>query len=202
VNGALVVGFDLDMTLIDPRPGIRASFDALIAETGIKIDIDVVLARLGPPLEIELANWVDDAERIPELAAGYRAHYLVLGVPGCALLPGARDAITAVRDHGGRTIVVTAKEERNARACIDRVGLTIDAVAGLRYGDGKAEALREHGATIYVGDTVTDIASGRAAAVLTVGVATGPDSPPALRAAGADVVLDSLTAFPAWLAAH
>ncbi|MGZ8752950.1 MAG: HAD family hydrolase, partial [Acidimicrobiia bacterium] len=70
-----VVGFDLDMTLVDSRPGIRASFEALVTETGIEIDIDVALARLGPPLEIELADWTDPA-RIPELAQRYRALYL------------------------------------------------------------------------------------------------------------------------------
>jgi phosphoglycolate phosphatase len=194
----LVVGFDLDMTLVDSRPGIRAAFAALIAETGVAIDVDTVVGRLGPPLEIELAHWVTKA-RVEELAARYRAHYRTLGVPGTTLLPGARDAVDAVHARGGRTIVVTAKEERSARGCLEHVGLSIDVVVGLRFGDGKVAALREHDATIYVGDTVTDIASGRAAGVLTVGVTTGPDSAAELTAAGADTVLDSLEAFPAWL---
>ena len=94
--------------------------------------------------------------------------------------------------------MVTAKEERGAHACLEHVGLKID-VVGLRYGDGKVAALREHGATVYVGDTVSDVESGLAANALAVGVATGPDSAEALRAAGADVVLDSLEHFAAWL---
>src|SRR3954454_16501796 len=56
VDAPLVVGFDLDLTLVDPRPGVRAAFEALIAETGVTIDIDTVLGRLGPPLEVELAE--------------------------------------------------------------------------------------------------------------------------------------------------
>jgi phosphoglycolate phosphatase len=195
---ALVVGFDLDMTLVDPRPGIRASFEALMAETGVNIDVETVVGRLGPPLEIELANWVEEA-RVADLAARYRAHYLVLGVPGTALLPGARDATAAVQARGGRVLVVTAKEERSARACLAHGGLAIDVVVGLRYGDGKVAALREHAATVYVGDTITDIASGREVGALAVGVATGPDSAAELTAAGADAVLDSLERFPAWL---
>ena len=186
------------MTLIDPRPGVRASFEALVAETGLEIDIDTVLGRLGPPLEVELADWAEPAE-VPELAARYRALYLELGPPGSTLLPGARDAIAAVRERGGRTIVVTAKEGRNARACLAHLGLDIDVVVGLRYGDGKVDALREHGATVYVGDTITDVASGLAAHTRAIGVATGPDSAEALHAAGADMVLDSLETFPAWL---
>jgi phosphoglycolate phosphatase len=94
---------------------------------------------------------------------------------------------------------VTAKEERNARACLEHVGLRVDVVVGLRYGDGKVAALRDHGAHVYVGDTVTDVESGRAARVATVAVATGPHSSTELAAAGADFVLDSLVAFPAWL---
>jgi phosphoglycolate phosphatase len=194
-----VVGFDLDLTLVDPRPGIRAAFAALVAETGIAVEVETVIARLGPPLEIELANWVEP-ERVAELAACYRAHYFEVGVPGTTLLPGACEAIAAVRVRDRRTIVVTAKEERNARACLAHVGLEVDVVVGLRYGDGKVAALREHGATIYVGDTVTDVESGRAAGARAVGVTTGPDSTDALKAAGADVVLDSLVDFPAWLA--
>jgi phosphoglycolate phosphatase len=198
---APVVGFDLDMTLIDPRPGIRASFEALMAETGVAIDVETVIGRLGPPLEMELARWVD-ASRVTDLAARYRAHYFVLGVPGTTLLPGARDAVEAVRAHGGRTLVVTAKEERLARACLAHVGLAVDVVVGLRYGEGKVAALRAHGSTVYVGDTITDVASARGAHALPVAVATGPDSAAVLAAAGADVVLHSLAEFPAWLHAH
>lgn len=194
-----VVGFDLDLTLVDPRPGIRAAFEALVAETGIVVDVETVIARLGPPLEIELSNWVEP-ERVAEMAERYRAHYFEVGVPGTTLLPGALEAVEAVHSRGGRSIVVTAKEERNARACLAHVGLAVDAVAGLRYGDGKVAALREHAATIYVGDTIIDVESGRAAGAIAVGVATGPDSTDALTAAGADVVLDSLGHFAAWLA--
>ena len=194
----LVVGFDLDMTLIDPRPGVRAAFDALIAETGVAIDIDVVLGRLGPPLEIELASWTEP-ERVAELARRYRAHYLELGVPGSSALPGAHDALAAVHARGGHTVVVTAKEERNARGCIAHIGLTVDVVAGLCYGEGKVEALREHGAGVYVGDATTDVESGRAAGCFTVAVTTGPHSHAQLEAAGADIVLADLTEFAPWL---
>ena len=54
----LVVGFDLDMTLIDTRPGIAAVWDALSAETGVADRLARPRsARLGPPLDEELALW-------------------------------------------------------------------------------------------------------------------------------------------------
>ena len=52
---------------------------------------------------------------------------------------------------------------------------------------------------MYVGDTIPDIDAARLARVRAVGVATGPVPADELRAAGADVVLDTLTEFPAWL---
>ena len=50
------VGFDLDMTLIDSRPGIRAAYQALTAETGVLVDADLAVSRLGPPLRAELRH--------------------------------------------------------------------------------------------------------------------------------------------------
>ncbi|MCZ9344745.1 HAD family hydrolase, partial [Streptomyces sp. TRM76130] len=45
------VGFDLDMTLIDSRPGIHACYVELSARTGTHVDADLAVTRLGPPLE-------------------------------------------------------------------------------------------------------------------------------------------------------
>jgi phosphoglycolate phosphatase len=47
--------------------------------------------------------------------------------------------------------------------------------------------------TVIIGDTLLDVATGRAAGACVVAVATGPASADELRAAGADVVLPDLT---------
>lgn len=196
----LTVGFDLDMTLVDSRPGIRASMAALTQETGVAIDVEVVIDRLGPKLEWELAQWFP-AEQIAHACKRYRAHYWEHCVGGgTILLPGARAALDAVRARDGRVVVVTAKSESLAHRCLKTVGLKVDVVVGHVYGDEKRDALREHGATIYVGDTVTDVQSALDASATAVGVTTGPDDAATLRAAGADLVLESLAEFPAWLA--
>ena len=195
----LTVGFDLDMTLVDSRPGIRASMNALAQETGVPIDVDVVIARIGPKLEWELAQWFP-AEQVDQMSERYRWHYWDHCVgAGTVLLPGAHEAVSAVRAREGRALVVTAKSERLAFRCIDAVGLEVDAVIGHAHGDEKRDALREHAAGIYVGDTVTDIRSALDASAIAVGVTTGPDDARKLAAAGADVVLASLEEFPVWL---
>ncbi|MGW8374359.1 HAD family hydrolase [Actinacidiphila sp. SB3-2] len=188
------------MTLIDSRPGIHAAYRKLSAETGVFIDADLAVTRLGPPLDVELAHWFP-AEQIPEMADRYRALYPEYAIEPAPALPGAREAVDAVRAAGGRAVVVTAKHEPNARLHLSHLGIGPDAVIGGLWAETKAEALREHGAGIYVGDHTGDVRGAKAAGALSVAVPTGPIGAEELRAAGADVVLEEgLAAFPAWFA--
>ncbi|MFJ9945527.1 HAD family hydrolase [Streptomyces erythrochromogenes] len=197
----LTVGFDLDMTLIDSRPGIRAAYRALSAETGTYIDADAAVTRLGPPLDEELAHWFPQAE-IPAMADRYREIYPDYAIEPTPAMPGAREAVAAVQAMGGRAIVVTAKHEPNARLHLEHLGIEPDAVIGWLWAEAKAGALREHGAQVYVGDHIGDVRGARTAGALSVAVPTGPCPEPELRAAGADVVLPDLTALPEWLAEY
>ncbi|MGH3470698.1 MAG: ATP-dependent sacrificial sulfur transferase LarE [Nocardioidaceae bacterium] len=194
----LVVGFDLDMTLLDTRPGIRKVWDELSAITGVSLDSELIVSRLGPPLSHELTNWVAP-ERVPELIALYRELYPDHAIEPALLLPGAVEALQAVRDRGGSALVVTAKSSSTAQLHIDHLALGADELVGGLWGEGKAEALLAHGAVIYVGDHVHDMAGARAAGAVAVGVTTGPCSRDELTAAGADVVLTDLTELPGWL---
>ncbi|MFI2609232.1 HAD family hydrolase [Kitasatospora sp. NPDC018619] len=198
---ALTIGFDLDMTLADGRPGIKAVLDMVAAETGVAIDSDLAITRVGPPIEEEMAHWFP-AEEVDAAADRYRALFPRYGAPVGALLPGALDAIAAVYRHGGRPIVVTGKFEPNARLNLAALGIEVDDVFGSVFADRKGTVLREQNAGVYVGDHLGDIAGARAGGALAVTVATGPYTAEELRAAGADVVLKDLTEFPAWLDAH
>ncbi|MEV7929811.1 MULTISPECIES: HAD family hydrolase [unclassified Kitasatospora] len=197
----LTVGFDLDMTLLDTRPGIHATYLALAAETGARIDADLVVTRLGPPLLDEIRNWFPEDE-VERAVTRYRELYRDLAFAPTVALPGAHAAVEAVRDHGGRVAVITGKYEPNARLHLEHAGLHADALVGDLWAETKGEALREHGASVYVGDHLGDIRGARHADAVAVCVATGPYSADELRAAGADVVLADLTGFPAWLDAH
>ncbi|MEV5690200.1 HAD family hydrolase [Micromonospora globbae] len=191
----LTVGFDLDMTLVDSRPGIAAAYRALTARTGVPVDVDAVVSRLGPPLRTEMAHWFPP-EQVESAVTLYRELYPAYAITPTVPLPGAREAIAAVRSRGGRVLVVTSKLGRLARLHLDHLGLEVDEVAGDLFAEEKATALREHGATHYVGDHVADMVAAAAAGVPGIAVATGPCSAQELRAAGADVVLDDLTGFP------
>lgn len=148
----LVVGFDLDMALLETQPGI-------------KLD---------------------------------QAH----AIAGSTVLLGAREALESVARLGGRVVVVTAKHGFNAQLHLDHLDLPVDELADDVWGEGKGQALRARGVSIYVGDHVYDAAGARVAGALSVAVTTGPFSAEELKAAGTDVVLADLTAFPDWLEQH
>ncbi|MFG3703430.1 HAD family hydrolase [Micromonospora sp. NPDC047670] len=194
----LTVGFDLDMTLVDSRPGIADTFRALTARTGVRVDAEAAVSRLGPPLRTEIAHWFPP-EQVDAAVRTYRELYPAYAITPTVPMPGARAAIDAVRGRGGRVLVVTAKLGRLARLHLDHLGLAVDEVAGDLFAEEKATALRGHGATHYVGDHVADMVAARTAGVPGIAVATGPCSADELRAAGAEVVLDDLTGFPAAL---
>lgn len=193
------MGFDLDMTLFDTRPGVAATYRAFVKETGVSIDVDLVVGRLGPPLAQEMAEWFPE-DRVDWAVATFRSMYLDNAIEPSPLLPGAREAVEAVRSRGGRVAVITAKMGRFADVHLDYVGLTVDEVIGEAFAEGKERALKQVGATVYVGDHVADMRAATAVgSVVPVGVATGPCSPDDLREAGARYVLSDLGIFSDWL---
>jgi phosphoglycolate phosphatase len=195
---SITVGFDLDMTLIDARPGVVLAMAALAEETGVAVDGEYVAAHMGPPLPTVMREMGVPEGDVDDLVARFRQIYAPIAIPQTKAMPGAEESLTAVRAVGGKTMIVTAKYQRNADLHVQALGWDVDHVVGDLWSAGKAEALKLHGASIYVGDHIGDMAGAAAAEAFAVGVATGPCSVEELRDAGAHVVLTSLTEFPAW----
>jgi phosphoglycolate phosphatase len=191
------VGFDLDMTLINSRPAILASFAEVARETATPIDLDAVDRRLGIKLEDELASWFPP-DRVATAAEIYRRHYLRLAEPMTTALPGAHEALAAVRAAGERVVIITAKHPVSVEPSLRAAGLAVDELFTLVHGPEKAAVLRRLKAAAYVGDTPPDMAAAVQAGTRAVGVTTGSFARADLAAAGAEVVLDSLDSFPAW----
>jgi len=192
------VGFDLDMTLIDSRPGIAAAFHALTARTGVFVDADLAVSRLGPPLRTELAHWFP-ADEVEQAVTTYRSLYPDYAIGPTVPMPGAVEALAAVRELGYRVVIVTSKLGRLAELHLAHLGMAADELAGDLFAEGKAAALTEYGVRWYVGDHVGDMVAARTAGVPGIGVTTGPCDPEELRAAGASYVLRDLTGLPALL---
>ena len=190
-------GFDLDMTLIDSRPAIMAAFTEVARETGVAVDLAAVDSRLGVKLEDEMTYWFPAEEQAAALAI-YRRHYVRLAAEHTQALPGAVEALAAVRAAGDRVVIITAKHPVSVEPSLRAAGLTADELYTHVFGPEKAVVLRTLPAVVYVGDSPPDMAAAAAAGVRAVGVSTGSFGAQALYEAGADVVLDSLTGFPSW----
>jgi phosphoglycolate phosphatase len=194
------VGFDLDLTLIDSRATILAAWSALARQTGVRIDVAAIDRRQGAKLEDEVACWFPAAER-ESAAADYRRHYIPLASRLTTALPGAHEAIAAVRLAGARAVIVTAKHPVSVGPSMLAAGLSADDLFAHVHGPEKATVLSRIGAAVYVGDTPDDMLAAGTGGAYPAGVATGSFSREDLLAAGAGVAFASLAEFPGWYAA-
>lgn len=201
MGAELVVGFDLDMTLIDTRAGFAATLAALGAELGVAFPLQDMTARLGPPLEHLLAEHLAE-DAVAPAGDRFRALYPDHAITPTPAFEGVVEALAAVRRHGGRIVLITGKYAPNAQLHVEHLGLDVDHVEGWVWGEGKAATMREHGVQVYVGDHVHDVEGARAAGVLSVSVLTGGCTREELVEAGTDVVLADVSEFPAWLDEH
>lgn len=188
----LVVGFDLDMTLVDSRRGIVACMQSALGSRGVTATPEQLWPLIGAPLLDNLALFLPE-NQVEAAADDYRADYLVRAIEMTVPLPGARELVQAIHAAGGVVLVVSAKNPPAVEATLEHVGISPDVVVGDLFGHDKSGPLREHGATSYVGDHVGDIQAARTAGVTAVGVTSGPADAEALRAAGADLVVDGLS---------
>ena len=198
-----VVGFDLDMTLVDSAAGIAATAQVALAEVGRHVTAEQLWPHVGIPLEDALQLVAPGVDAIA-VTHRYRELYAEHGIPPITALPGAAEAMRSVHAAGGRVLVVSAKIEDAVRRVLDHVGLAHppsgpDLVAGGRFAAAKGVLLRAEGADVYVGDHPGDVEAARVGGAVAVAVATGSYSADRLARAGADVVLPDLRAFPEWL---
>ena len=180
--------FDLDGTLIDSIRLILDSYHHTLAVHGLApMDDAHWLAGLGTPLRVQFRHWAGDPERLEAMIATYREYNLAHHDTMVAAYPGAVEMVRAIRAAGYRTGLVTSKNRPGALRGLRRVGLedTMELVIGpdevtnpKPHPEPILMALGALGeparATIYVGDSVHDMESGRAAGVWTAAVLWGP----------------------------
>ncbi|MFC6236610.1 HAD family hydrolase [Longivirga aurantiaca] len=194
-----VIGFDLDMTIVDSSEAIVDSVAAVGRRWDVPIDEGWLRATLGLPLDLVFPQLVPEIPYAEALEV-YRARYLSHGLAMHDVLPGARESLETVVADGFSILVVSAKKDTHVRAVLQSVDLDhlVAEVVGERFAEGKSESLREFAAEAYVGDHPGDVRGALGAGAVAIAVATGPTSASELAAAGADVVLDDLTTFVPW----
>ena len=180
--------FDLDGTLIDSIRLILDSYHHTLAAHGMPPRTDEDWLRgVGTPLNVQFAEWRDDMGKLEAMVATYREYNLAHHDRMVTVYPGVVAAIGAIRAAGRRTGLVTSKNRQGALRGLTLVRLEAmmdvlvcaDEVTNPKPHPEpveKAVALlgADPGTTVYVGDSIHDMVSGRAAGVRTAAALWGP----------------------------
>jgi pyrophosphatase PpaX len=180
--------FDLDGTLIDSIRLILDSYHHTLAAHGVPPRTDEDWLRgVGTPLSVQFAEWRDDLGKLEAMVATYRAYNLAHHDRMVTVYPGVVAAIEAIRAAGRRTGLVTSKNRQGALRGLTLVRLEAmmdvlvcaDEVANPKpHPEPVEKAVALLGAdpatTVYVGDSIHDMVSGRAAGVRTAAALWGP----------------------------
>jgi len=197
--------FDNDGTLVDTRDLILSSLRySTRTVLGRVIPDDELLAKVGQPLAIQVADFTSDERERAEVLRLYRKHNHAHHDAAVRAFPGAVETLAALRESGVKLGVVTSKMHALAWRGLEISGLApfLDCCIGAddcdRYKpDGKpvacgAEALGllpEE--CLYVGDSPYDIQAGHAAGCKTVAVTWGVFSRELLAAENPDFTCDT-----------
>jgi phosphoglycolate phosphatase len=193
-----VLGFDLDMTLLDLRKATACALGAVNDRLGEHVNVDAVVADLGPPFRAQLGQWIPDERRLRAALSVFRRVFMDQGLALVTPLPGARQAVSALVRLGGYAVVITGRRADTASACMSRCGIAVAALVGGVTGLEKVAAMRKHRIDAYIGDHPLDMQAACGATVPGIGVTTGAHSGKALLDAGAVAVISTLEDVVLW----
>jgi pyrophosphatase PpaX len=204
--------FDLDGTLVDTIPLIFACYQHTLAThvPHYHPDRRVIIGNLGRSLNAILYDYaaaagVADPQGVSEaMMTTYRSFQRANLSRLIRPYPGMREALEALRARGLTLGLVTSKVEWAARECYDYYGLG-DFLSVLVFHDDTArhkpdpepllyaagKAGLDPSRTAYVGDSVHDMAAGRAAGMHTIAALWGPFERQDLAAAGAEALAEA-----------
>jgi pyrophosphatase PpaX len=197
--------FDLDGTLIDSVRLILDSYHHTLAQHGLPSRSDDDWLRgVGTPLRAQFSEWHDSPETLEALIATYREYNLKHHDQMVTIYPGVIEAVREIKAAGRQTGLVTSKNRQGALRGLKLVGLEAlmdvlvcaDEVANPKpHPEPVRKAVALLGAdpatTLYVGDSVHDMHSGRAAGVKTAAALWGPFSRNYLESTGPDYWLET-----------
>jgi phosphoglycolate phosphatase len=202
---------DLDGTLVDSVDDLAASVNHALVAVG-----------LPPRPTADIRSFVGDgarklleravaprAELVEPALAAWWTHYHEHCLDRTVLYPGIATSLAGAR----RILAVhTNKPGRLARKILAGLGV-LDRFAVVIGGDEAARKPDPEGVrailsrtgvpaadAVFLGDSPVDLATARAAGVPAVAVGWGLHAAAALRAAGAEVVVDDAAALARWLA--
>lgn len=131
---------DVDGTLINSYPGIRAGFVASMEAIDHPLPSEDFLRGVsGPPITESYAKLGLDAARTSQAVAAFRTYYEETGWEECTLFPGWEDTLRQWRAAGFRLCTATSKGQGTAAKMLDYLGVAelFDFIGGADYGAGR-----------------------------------------------------------------
>jgi len=180
--------FDLDGTLIDSVRLILDSYHHTLAAHGLPPRSDEEwLEGVGTPLTAQFGAFLDTAGMLDALIATYREYNLKHHDRMVTVYPGVVDVVRQLKEDGIATGLVTSKNRSGAvrglalaqlESLMDVLVCADEVENPKPHPEPVEKAVRLLGAdpatTVYVGDSIHDMRSGRAAGVRTAAVLWGP----------------------------
>jgi phosphoglycolate phosphatase len=203
--------FDLDGTLVDSVEDLTAAVNHGLALAGLPSrSRDEVRRFIGDGARVLLERAVGPRrDKLEEALAGWREHYTAHLLQHTRPYPGVAEALAGA----GRTLAVqTNKPGPMARRILEGLGLLSRFAVVLGGGEAPAKPdptgartiLEQVGArpedTLFVGDSLVDLATARNAGLAFVGVTWGLVSRAELSRAGAADLVDRAEELEKWLA--
>ncbi|MFL6863021.1 MAG: phosphoglycolate phosphatase [Allosphingosinicella sp.] len=205
------IAFDLDGTLADTAPDLAAVLNHVLRELGRpQVPPDSVRHLVGHGARALLRRGLAQSGEAPEelVEAGfplYLDYYAANICVGTRPYPGVEAALDGLKAQGARLAICTNKIERLTHLLLGALGWAdrFDAVVGgdtlaVRKPDPaplhEAIARAGGGRAAFVGDSITDADTARAAGLPFVAVSFGFSDRPA-RELGADALIDHFDAL-------
>lgn len=204
--------FDFDGTLADSYPAITAGVNYVRDRAGLSpLSVEEVRPHVGHGPEHLLEQTVPGCNPI-EAGRMYRTHHPSVMHQLTSLMPGAREALTALHAASVQVGVCSNKPKRFTLELLESLQLRslMSVIIGpedVTHPKPAADMLllalqqlqRKASEVVYIGDMTIDIRTARAADVRVFIVPTGSDSVATLKAAHPDRLLTSLAELPGLL---
>ena len=202
--------FDLDGTLVDTAPDLLGALNAILLGEGRKpVDHADLRHLVGFGSRTMLAEAFRmtggevDPDRLPGLIDLYIAHYRKHIAVASRPFPHVEETLSLLKARGARLGVLTNKPQELTDLLLPalKMDFYFAAIHGAgRYGYNKPDARVFHhvvdelggGPALMVGDSMTDVATARAAGVPIILVSYGYTPEPA-STLGADAVVDDFS---------
>ena len=210
--------FDLDGTLVDTAPDLLGATNAVLRSVGRReIDPSTLRHMVGfgarsliQQAMVATGKPVEDAQ-LPELFDRFIVHYRAHIADGSVPFPGVEETLAELQAQRRHMAVLTNKPQELADLLLK--ALKLDRFFPVIYGAGRMEYVKpdarifhdvcrdlDTARGIMVGDSITDVATARAAKAPVILVSYGYTPEPA-HTLGGDAVTDDFTHIPALAAA-